>query len=56
MRYLTVVITNVWQRPGDLTLDCFFLFFFLGGRGARDRVSLCSPDCRGTHSVDQVDL
>jgi hypothetical protein len=23
---------------------------------SRDRVSLCSPGCPGTHSVDQVDL
>jgi hypothetical protein len=28
---------------------CCFLFF-------RDRVSLYSPDCPGTHSVDQADL
>jgi hypothetical protein len=28
---------------------CFVLFF-------RDRVSLCSPDCPGTHSVDQAGL
>jgi hypothetical protein len=27
----------------------FFVFF-------RDRVSLCSPGCPGTHSVDQADL
>jgi hypothetical protein len=27
-----------------------FFFFF------RDRVSLCSPGCPGTHSVDQVGL
>jgi hypothetical protein len=31
-------------------------FFFLGGGGGRDRVSLCSPDCPGTHSVDQAGL
>ena len=30
-------------------LFCFFFFF-------RDRVSLCSPGCSGTHSVDQVGL
>jgi hypothetical protein len=28
---------------------------FLGGF-FRDRVSLCSPDCLGTHSVDQAGL
>jgi hypothetical protein len=34
-----------------------FSFFFPGGRGVlRDRVSLCSPGCPGTHSVDQAGL
>ena len=34
------------------------LFFFLGGGGGGvgDRVSLCSPGCPGTHSVDQAGL
>ena len=32
-------------------LVCFFLFFFF-----QDRVSLCSPGCPGTHSVDQAGL
>jgi hypothetical protein len=31
-----------------------FLFFFLGGGVFQDRVSLCSPGCPGTHSVDQA--
>jgi hypothetical protein len=31
----------------------FFFFFFLV---FRDRVSLCSPGCLGTHSVDQAGL
>jgi hypothetical protein len=30
----------------------FFFFFWL----FRDRVSLCSPGCPGTHSVDQAGL
>jgi hypothetical protein len=30
----------------------FFLFCFF----SRDRVSLCSPGCPGTHSVDQAGL
>jgi hypothetical protein len=30
-------------------LTCFVCFF-------RDRVSLCSPGCPGTHSVDQAGL
>jgi hypothetical protein len=29
---------------------CLFVCLF------QDRVSLCSPGCPGTHSVDQVDL
>jgi hypothetical protein len=32
----------------------FSLTFFLGG--GRDRVSLCSPGCPGTYSVDQAGL
>jgi hypothetical protein len=32
------------------TLFLLFFFFF------RDRVSLCSPGCPGTHSVDQAGL
>jgi hypothetical protein len=36
---------------------CFcFCFFFLFVFVFRDRVSLCSPGCPGTHSVDQVGL
>jgi hypothetical protein len=31
-----------------LFVFCFFVF--------RDRVSLCSPGCPGTHSVDQAGL
>ena len=34
-------------------LVCLFVFWFLF---FRDRVSLCIPDCPGTHFVDQVDL
>jgi hypothetical protein len=30
---------------------CLFYLFCFG-----DRVSLCSPDCPGTHSVDQAGL
>ena len=34
-----------------------FLFFsFLFFLVSRDRVSLCSPSCPGTHSVDQAGL
>jgi hypothetical protein len=31
-------------------------FFFGGGAVFQDRVSLCSPGCPGTHSVDQAGL
>jgi len=40
-------------RHQQLILDfCFVLFCFV----FRDRVSLCSPGCLGTHSVDQAGL
>ena len=35
-------------------LDQHLLFF--GWGGGRDRVSLCSPGCPGTHFVDQAGL
>jgi hypothetical protein len=35
---------------------CFFFFFFFFFLVFRDRVSLCSPGCPGTHSVDQAGL
>jgi hypothetical protein len=34
----------------SLSMVIFFFFF------SQDRVSLCSPGCPGTHSVDQTDL
>jgi hypothetical protein len=37
---------------GFFVLFCFVLFCFV----FRDRVSLYSPGCPGTHSVDQVGL
>jgi hypothetical protein len=37
---------------GGSLWDCFVLVFWLFW----DRVSLCSPDCPGTHSVDQAGL
>ena len=33
-----------------------FQHLFLVGKGVRDRVSLCSPGCPGTHFVDQAGL
>ena len=38
------------QRQG------FVFFFFFGFLVFRDRVSLCSPGCPGTHSVAQAGL
>jgi hypothetical protein len=35
---------------------CFFLFVFFFFCFFRDRVSLCSPVCPGTHFVDQAGL
>jgi hypothetical protein len=34
----------------------FFFFWFFGFLVFQDRVSLCSPGCPGTHSVDQAGL
>jgi hypothetical protein len=49
------------RLPGEVSLvfriyvyDLLRLFF--GGGGVGDRVSLYSPDCPGTHSVDQAGL
>ena len=39
------------QAPLPVKLFFFFFFFLFW-----DRVSLCSPDCPGTHSVDQAGL
>jgi hypothetical protein len=36
-----------------ISFSFFFFFFFLV---FRDRVSLCSPGCPGTHFVDQAGL
>jgi hypothetical protein len=38
--------------PTSLPAESFFFFFLV----FRDRVSLCSPGCPGTHSVDQAGL
>jgi hypothetical protein len=38
------------DSQGYVERPCLFLFVF------RDRVSLCSPGCPGTHSVDQAGL
>jgi hypothetical protein len=51
---LVVVVFNPWGHLAGFKQHlfyfvCFFLFF-------RDRISLCSPDCPGTHSVDQAGL
>jgi hypothetical protein len=39
-----------------LILLLFFFFFFFPPLVFRDRVSLYSPGCPGTHSVDQAGL
>jgi hypothetical protein len=38
------------------TLSFFFFFLFFCFFVFRDRVSLCSPGCPGTHFVDQAGL
>jgi hypothetical protein len=48
---LKFVMTNLHCPPDYIFVFVFvFLFVF------RDRVSLCSPGCPGTHSVDQAGL
>jgi hypothetical protein len=52
-----MVDTSIYALPGSTAVPLKFFslsFFFLFG--FRDRVSLCSPDCPGTHSVDQAGL
>jgi hypothetical protein len=40
----------LWGKRDSLFLFCFLFLFF------QDKVSLCSPGCPGTHSVDQAIL
>jgi hypothetical protein len=43
-------VAGCWEmNKGPLQEQVLFCFF-------RDRVSLCSPGCPGTHSVDQAGL
>jgi hypothetical protein len=51
----SVVKVSLLQND-TLVRHCKWMWFFLGGEGVRDRVSLCSPGCPGTHSVDQAGL
>jgi hypothetical protein len=39
-----------------ILLRCHWIFCFWGEGGFQDRVSLCSPGCPGTHSVDEAGL
>ena len=49
--------TSAWTRtPPWSFLFCFFFFCFVFVFVFRDRVSLSSPGCSGTHSVDQTGL
>ena len=45
--FIPLLLTpSLYSFLSDFVLFCFF----------RDRVSLCSPGCPGTHSVDQAGL
>jgi hypothetical protein len=43
-------------RVSGLHRDAVSTIIFFFGGGVSDRVSLCSPGCPGTHSVDQAGL
>jgi hypothetical protein len=45
--------SSTFIRKKNLDMVAFFFFFFLV---FRDRISLYSPGCPGTHSVDQAGL
>ena len=44
------------HRGNTLGYSLSFLFFDFGFCSFQDRVSLCSPGCPGTHSVDPAGL
>jgi hypothetical protein len=44
------------KSPFLLQILFIYLFIYLFIEFFRDRVSLCSPGCPGTHSVDQAGL
>jgi hypothetical protein len=48
------VLTQGSTAKSTSCLPLFFFFFFF--LVFQDRVSLCSPGCPGTHSVDQAGL
>jgi hypothetical protein len=48
-RISLVVVYFVYKRTYVVTFFVCFCFF-------QDRVSLCSPGCPGTHSIDQAGL
>ena len=48
--------THPWMRVLYFNVFCLFVCFVLFCFVFRDRVSLCSPGCPGTHFVDQADL
>jgi len=54
-RALTKTSTHPQATSFPLYFTDVWLVFFLGG-GVRDRVSLYSPGCPGTHFVDQAGL
>jgi hypothetical protein len=59
---------QIWEKDIPILLRKFFSFFFFNlfvfcvfclfvcFLAFRDRISLCSPGCPGTHSVDQAGL
>ena len=50
------VVAGNWTQDLWKSSSQYFLVFFFWILFFRDRFSLCSPGCPGTHSVDQVGL
>ena len=53
---MTSVALPYSLQSGSFMSVAIYLFIYLFILVFRDRVSLCSPGCPGTHSVDQAGL
>ena len=53
-RTLSLKYVEIHQMSFLYEMGCLYDFFCLLGFG--DRISLCGPDCPGTHSIEQAGL